>query len=97
MAIDGHFANSLRYLLQFCNSLWYLLRFIAILQEFQVFIIILLFTAFSLVTWGLIADKKNHFPRILNTPPPATGRKDVFFTIFWCEGSFEAHKIHKNE
>ena len=30
----------------------------AILQQFQVFLIILLFTAFSLVTWGLVADKK---------------------------------------
>ena len=46
-------ANSLRYLLRFCNSLWYLLRFMAILQQFQVFLMILLFTAFSLVTWGL--------------------------------------------
>ena len=52
MAIDGHFANSLHYLLRFCNS--FVIFIVAILQQFQVFLMILLFTAFSLVTWGLV-------------------------------------------
>ena len=83
MAIDGHFANSLRYLLRFCNSSWYLLRFMAILQQFQVFLMILLFTAFSLVTWGLIADRKNYFSPCFKHPPHSrTGRKEIFFQYF---------------
>ena len=82
MAIDGHFANSLRYLLRFYNSLWYLLRFMAILQQFQVFLMILLFTTFSLVTWGLIADRKTYFSPCFKHPPLQDRQKRYLFSIF---------------
>ena len=48
------FCNNFKFFSWFCKNLWYLLRFMAILQQFQLFLMILLFTAFSLVTWGLI-------------------------------------------
>ena len=85
-AIDGHFANSLRYLLRFCNSLWYLLRFMAIFQQLEVFLIILLFTAFPPVTWGLIADKKNEkiiiFSPCFKHPPPPGQAEKMSLSLF---------------
>ena len=57
-AIDGHFANSLRYLLRFCNSLWYLYcdlwQFCNNFKFFSLFWFFGQFTAFPLVTWGLL-------------------------------------------
>ena len=61
LRFNGHFANSLRYLLRFCNSLRYLLRFIAILQQFQVFLswfFLGQFTVFPLVVKGGVKTSK---------------------------------------
>ena len=82
-----------------CDIYCHLWPFMAILQQFPIFLMILLFTAFSLVTWGLIADKKNYFFPLFQTPPPPPGQaeKISFFNIFWCGGSFGANTINKNE
>ena len=65
-----------------CDIYCHLWPFMAILQQFQIFLMILLFTAFSLVTWGLIADKKNYFSPCFKHPPLQDRQKRYLFSIF---------------
>ena len=92
-AIDGHFANSLRYLLQFCNSLWYLLRFIVILQQFQFFSHYFAFYRFFPSNMGPhCRPKKNHFSPCFKHPPPGQAEK-MSFSLF---SDVEDHLEHTN-
>ena len=79
------FCNNFKFFSWFCNSLWYLLQFMAILQQFQVFVMILLFYRFFPSDMGPHCGqkKKLFFPPCFKHPPPSrTGRKDVFFQYF---------------
>ena len=66
-----------------CDIYCHLWPFMAILQQFQIFLMILLFTAFSLVTWGLIVDKKKlFFPPCFKHPSLQDRQKRYLFSIF---------------